>query len=271
VPAIGFGRGKGTIVPRITDGRAPAADDEIALGARTLDEVGRSVGDDVEVQPGDGGRRIRYRIVGRSVMPSISLSENVGVADGATLTLRGLRRVDPGAATTFFFVDVRPGSGPAVAARYDGRFGVLGPQRPREILSFERVRSTPIVLAVILAIMGAAALAHALVLSVRDGRGELAVLKALGFTRAQVSAMVASHATTLALAALAIGLPLGIAAGRLSWDLFVGPYGLDAPPVVPLVVIAMTAVATLVLANIVAAIPARAASGTSPAIVLRTE
>ena len=237
VPAVGIGHGRGTIAPRITDGRPPADDGELALGARTLAALDRSVGDTVEVEQGDGGRRLRYRIVGRSVTPSLSLGENVGVADGAVLTLAGLRRVDPGSTTTFFLVEVRPGTLAAVQHRYGEEFGVLGPQRPREILSFDRVRSTPVLLATLLALMGAAALAHALLLAVRDERRELAVLKTLGFTRGQVSATVAAHATTLVLLALAIGVPLGLAAGRWSWELFIGPLGLDAPSILPVGVV----------------------------------
>jgi hypothetical protein len=271
VTAIGIGRGEGEIAPRITAGRAPVSDDEVALGARTLRTLDRSVGDTVEGRAVDGGRSLRYRIVGRSVLPALSLSENLGVADGATFTLRGMRRLDPGAVTSFFLVDVDRGSIGAMQARYDDDFGVFGPQRPRDILSFDRVRSTPILLAVLLAILGAAALTHALILSVRDGRREIAVLKTLGFTRRQVVQMTASHATTLVLLALSIGVPLGIAAGRWSWELFVAPLGLDAPPVVPIAVVLLTAAGVLALANLVATIPARQAARTPAAIVLRTE
>jgi hypothetical protein len=271
LPALGVAPRRGDLSVRVTDGRPPSRRDEIALGARDLDALGRSVGDTVVATASDGRRRLRYRIVGRTVVPALSLSENVGLADGATLTLAGLRRVDPGVETSFFLVRARPGAIGAIRARYGSRFAVLGPQRPREVVSFDRVRSTPILLAVLLAFMGAAALAHALVLSVRGGRPELAVLKALGFTRRQVSVTVAAHATTLAVLALVIGLPLGLAAGRWVWELFVGPLGLDAPAIVPVARIGVVSVATLVLANLVAAVPARAAARTSPAIVLRTE
>ena len=273
IPALGLSPGRGAIAVRVTEGRAPVEPDEMALGARDLDELGKSVGDTVVVTASDGRERPRYRIVGRTVVPALSQSENVGLADGATLTRAGLRRVDPGATVepSFFLVRVRPGALDAVRDRYGARFQVLGPQRPREILSFDKVRSTPVILAALLALMGAAALAHALVLSVRAGRAELAVLKTLGFTRGQVSATVAAHATTLAVLALVIGLPLGVAAGRWAWELFVGPLGLDAPSVVPVAVVGIVAGATLVLANLVAAVPARSAARTRPAIVLRAE
>jgi hypothetical protein len=271
VPALGVSARRGSLALRVTEGRAPAARDEIALGTRDLDAFGRSVGDTIVARTSDGRRGLRYRIVGRTVVPALSLSENVGLADGAAFTARGLRRVDPGALTSFYLVKVRPGATAAVRERYRTRFEVLGPQQPREILSFDRVRGTPLILAMALALMGAAALGHALVLSVRAGRSEIAVLKTLGFTRGQISTMVAAHATTLAALALLIGLPLGVAAGRWAWDLFVSPLGLDAPAVVPVAVIGIVAGATLTLANLVAAVPSRSAARTHPAIVLRTE
>ena len=205
------------------------------------------------------------------MLPAISLSENVGVAEGVTFTLRGLRRVDPGASTSFILVDVRPGAEVDVVARYGNQLGVSGTQRPREILSYDRVRSTPIVLAVLLALLGAATLTHALVVSVSAGRREIAVLKTLGFTRRQVAVMVASLATTLVGLALVIGVPLGIAAGRWSWELFVGPLGLDAPAVVPIAVVSVVSVGVILFANLIAAVPGRRAARTEPAIVLRSE
>ena len=271
VPALGVSSERGSVAVRVTKGRPPAAPDEVALGARDLDALGRSVGDAIEARTSDGRRRLRYRIVGRTVVPALSLSENVGLADGATFTLRGLRRLDPGAATSFFLVDVRRSATAAVRERYGSQFQVLGPQRPREILSFDSVRSTPIILALLLAIMGMAALAHALVLAVRQGRREIAVLKTLGFTRRQVMAMIASHASTLVLLALAVGVPLGLAAGRWSWDRFASPLGLDAPPVIPAALVGGVAATMLVFANVVAAVPGRRAARTEPAIVLRAE
>jgi hypothetical protein len=69
---------------------------------------------------------------------------------------------------------------------------------------------------------------------------------------------------------VAVGLPLGIAAGRLAWIFFANQLAIEPVPVVsPLVLLAIPAI--IVLANAVAAVPARAAVHTQPAIVLRTE
>src|SRR5439155_25368605 len=54
--AVGVRLGRGTVEPTIVAGRAPRADGEIALGAKTLDRIGASIGDSVHVHPDAGAR-----------------------------------------------------------------------------------------------------------------------------------------------------------------------------------------------------------------------
>ena len=56
---------------------------------------------------------------------------------------------------------------------------------------------------------------HTLITSVQRRRHDLAVLKTLGFVRGQVAATIAWQATTFAVVALCLGLPLGVAAGTV--------------------------------------------------------
>jgi predicted lysophospholipase L1 biosynthesis ABC-type transport system permease subunit len=97
------------------------------------------------------------------------------------------------------------------------------------------------------------------------------VLKTLGFVRRQVAATVAWQATTFAVVALVLGLPLGLAAGRWAWQLTAAALGVDSGPVVPLPAILALVVGTLVAANLVAAGPGRVASRLRPAAALRSE
>jgi ABC-type antimicrobial peptide transport system permease subunit len=108
---------------------------------------------------------------------------------------------------------------------------------------------------------------HTLVTSVRRRRRDLAVLKTLGFTRGQVGATIAWQAITFAVVALAFGLPLGVAVGRWAWQLTADALGVSSAPVVPLAV----AAGAVVAANLVAAVPGRAASRLRPATALRSE
>ena len=54
---------------------------------------------------------------------------------------------------------------------------------------------------------------HLLLVSVARRRTETGLLKVLGFVRRQVGAAVCWQATTIALAGIAAGVPLGVAAG----------------------------------------------------------
>ena len=94
----------------------------------------------------------------------------------------------------------------------------------------------------------------------RRRRRDLAVLKTLGLTRTQVIRMVSWQASALAVAALLAGLPLGVLAGRWSWDLFAGSVGVARQAEVPVPLVLLTVPAALLLANLIAAIPGWAAA-----------
>jgi predicted lysophospholipase L1 biosynthesis ABC-type transport system permease subunit len=106
---------------------------------------------------------------------------------------------------------------------------------------------------------------------VRRRRRDLALLKTLGFTRGQLAAAVAWQSTVVAVVGLVIGVPLGIAAGRWLWILFARGLSAVPDPVVPAASIVLATVATLVLANLVAAVPGRQAARTPAALMLRAE
>jgi ABC-type lipoprotein release transport system permease subunit len=112
--------------------------------------------------------------------------------------------------------------------------------------------------------------AAALVSSVLRRRRDLAVLKALGFSRRELSASVAWQSNAIAVIALLLGVPLGIVGGDLSWRWFAGQLGVPPHPAISGVGLAAVVEVTLVLANVVALIPARLAARTRAAALLRT-
>jgi hypothetical protein len=67
------------------------------------------------------------------------------------------------------------------------------------------------------------------------------------------------------------GVPLGIVLGRWLWDLFAHDIHAVPAPSVPALTVAIIAVSTLILANVVAAIPGRFAARTPTALLLRAE
>jgi ABC-type lipoprotein release transport system permease subunit len=130
---------------------------------------------------------------------------------------------------------------------------------------------TPDFLGGTLAAGAVVALALTLVASVRRRRRDLALLKALGFTRRQIAAAVAWQSSLAVLIGTVLGVPLGVALGRFLWDVFAHEIHVVPAPTVPTVSIALIAVGALVLANVVATLPARAAARTPTALVLRAE
>ena len=269
VPVLGIRPVSGSVLPRVLAGREPRSADEIALGRATLRRLGRGLGDVVPVR-GPGGRR-PLRIVGTLLLPGAS--SDLTMSTGAVLTLDGLQAVAPGGAPRQFLVEYAPEvDRQAADASLRRDFGrtVLRTAVPDEVENLRRVSGLPFLLAALLAILGAATLGHLLVTSVRRRRRDLAVLKTLGFVRRQVSATVAWQATTLAALALLVGLPLGVAAGRWAWLLVNAGLGSAAGPVTPVLVLVAVPI-TVLAANLVAALPARAAAATRPAVVLRSE
>jgi hypothetical protein len=82
---------------------------------------------------------------------------------------------------------------------------------------------------------------------------------------------VASQATTIAAIGLLIGLPLGLAVGRFAWNVFAEDLGVVPETITPVELTALVVPAAILLANLIAALPARSAAHTRPALVLRTE
>jgi hypothetical protein len=287
VPAVGVTTRHGAVLPTLISGRIPTRADEIALGERTAKKLGLSVGDAVTVQ-GNDDSPARLRIVGRVVLPGIGTypgSDKTSLGEGAVVTQAALRTLGPDFHRDDFVVDFRARADPAARARVVANarkaatatssdpedFEVATVRKPSDILSYERVRTTPIVLAIVLALLALATVAHALVTAVRRRRREFAMLETLGFTRRQVSASVAWQATTVAVIALAVGVPLGIMLGRAGWTALANDLGIVPEPIVPVVGILLAVPVVVLLVNLVAYLPGRLASRISPAVVLREE
>jgi FtsX-like permease family len=259
---------KGSSAPTVLDGRAPRAPGEVLLGTKTLDALDLRIGDRVAVR--SGPRAVRLRIVGRAVLPSSKFNK---LSEGAAFSFDDFKRIRPEAAA--YALQARIATGADRDAALD-RLALIfdGPSiavRPTDVGDFGGVEALPLLIIAVFAGAAAAALAHALITSVRRRRRDLAILKTLGFTRNQVVTAVAWQATAVAAIGLLVGLPLGLGIGRFAWNVFAEDLGVVPEAVTPVGLTALVVPATIVLANLIAALPAQTAARTRPALVLRAE
>jgi ABC-type antimicrobial peptide transport system permease subunit len=197
------------------------------------------------------------------------------LGDGALMTFQGLQRVLADAKTNVFLIRFRPGVDRGAQLTKLRRelepVPTRSSGRPRDLEDLADVQSLPAILAIIVALLAAATLAHTLISSVRRRQRELAVLKTLGFRRRQIGLTVVWQTTTLVVIALVIGLPLGLLFGRFAWNLYAENLGAVADSAVPVAAALVAIPVTIVFANLVAAVPAWFAGRIRPAAALRAE
>jgi predicted lysophospholipase L1 biosynthesis ABC-type transport system permease subunit len=226
------------------------------------------------VQIAGAERTLTYRIVGQAVLPS--LSDPQPLADGAVFTARGLARLGAADGGWNLVVRLAPGLSLKEAVRrlrpITGTSGSpITPVVPTEIDRVRRIEGLPTALAGFVAIVALVAVGFALVTAVRRRRRELAVLKTLGFSRRQVRATIAWHASTVAAVGVVIGLPLGLVAGRIVWLVVADELGVATDPTWPVLGIVLLVPAAFLAVNLIAMLPALRAANTRPAVVLRSE
>jgi hypothetical protein len=262
---------RGSIHQRVVRGRVARQVDEITLGGDILGRLHKRIGQTVVVQ--GEAHRATMRIVGQSLQPTAG-DLATQLSGGGSTTFAGFQRLWPGVPALQFAVRDRAGVDPAAARRsLLATFGreVLRPYPGGEVGNLARVDALPYVLAGLLVVLAIGGLGLTLLGSVRSHRRELAVLEAIGFVRRQVMATVAWQATALAVVALIVGVPVGIALGRWSWRLVADNVGSVSPSIVPIVALLLVVPATLIAANALAAGPAWTAGRVRPSEALRVE
>jgi predicted lysophospholipase L1 biosynthesis ABC-type transport system permease subunit len=248
-------------------GRPPATPDEVSLGPQTADALHVGTGDSVKV----GSRTLH--VSGITFVPE---DPHNGYADGAWLTKEGFAIQQPNEADDKFRefrLALAPGVPVAKAKKDLGEVGqhIEPSPVPEAMQDLHNVRVQPLLLGGFLLLLALGAVGHALATAVRRRRHDMAVLRSLGMTRRQSRLTVAAQASVIAVFGLMFGLPLGVAAGRTGWRTLADstPVFYVAPLAVLVLVIAVPA--TLTLANMLAALPARRAARLKVAETLRAE
>ena len=275
--------------PPILSGRSVGSSHEVVVGSRTLSQLHKTVGDRITFGRGADARSLH--IVGTATLPTIGIihgqytSLGVGAMIDMKLVPGYTSNIGPDgggyAGPNVWFIRFRPGVDAKTALvklRHEAGpiasepevLKQLRAQRPAEIVNAAEIGSSPKLLAGALGIAAFASLAFALATSVRRRRIDFAVLKTLGFTRAQLGATVRWQAGSTMLVGLLIGVPAGVVGGGLMWRKFAEQ--LDVVPQVstPFWTIAVIGTVAMIVALVAAAIPARAARQVKPARLLRS-
>ena len=306
VPVLGLATHGGDVEPPTVSGRsladteavgiggtAAAGPDEIEFGLSTLRQLGKHVGDEVEVGTGPTARRLT--IVGVVTLPSIGvmLSDHVSLGRGAMLpestllSIMNLSALNPAPAEAFsalpstVAIDVEPHTNPTTVARqiisalnHEGANGDVY-EVPRvvgaAIVNAGQMGGQPVTLAIALAVAVLMSLSATVVAATRRRRRELAVLKALGLRRRQVRSIVVSQTLTLLVVALLVGIPLGIAAGHWAWATFASSLGVVPVTALPTVAIVIGVLGVLIGGTVLAWVPAFLAASTPTTAALRAE
>ncbi len=198
--------------------------------------------------------------------------ENTDPARGVSMTLETYEELlSPGEGFPELYVRAVADTDLAELAADLGAIGFVATDTPPpSINNLRGVDGIPFALAAFLGLLAVAATAHALLTALRRRRGELAVLKTLGFVRRQIATTVVVHALVFGVVGLVIGMPLGYGIGRQAWRLVANSHGFAADVLVPAwgALLVPGGIAVVLL---VAALPARAAARTPAADLLRAE
>jgi len=260
----------GHIEPRMLVGSAPGTDAEIALGGATARQLGVGIGDEVQVDLGEGPAP--FTVSGLAVMNLGYDSERIG--EGSILTPAGIERAGGELETTFVLVEYAAGVDPDVAyrsLREDWGNTVLRPLRATDVNQLHEVRYLPVGFSLLLAVLAVVTLAFVLALTIRRRRRDLALLRTLGFDGRQLRTSLAAQATTLVLPAVLLGALGGVVVGRVAWSLTATSLGAPEVHVAPVAALVAVVFGALVVSNGIAAVPGRAAARARSAVVLRTE
>lgn len=289
VPLLGE-RPDAAVAPPVLSGHGLERSDQVVLGAVTLAQLHKHIGDSVTLTSGTLPPA-HLRIVGTAAMPTIgsTVPQHTEMGTGALVDYNLIPAADrnpfanPLPGPNDILVRLRPGFPRSVEEQSLARiakatsnvanFGVTltGTLRPAEIVNYRSLGLTPLYLGLGLAAGAVAALALTLVSSVRRRQGDLAVLKTLGFTGGQLASTIAWQSSVAVGLGAVAGVPLGIALGRWLWDLFARNIHAVPVPAVPVAIVVAIAGGALVAANLIAFVPGRLAARTPVASLLHTE
>lgn len=258
----------------VLHGRMPRSPDEVAVGPKLADRMTVHIGDAIRVADSSPAGTREMRVVGEVLFPTFddnSFNDGVAVRPEVIDELA----VSDGFSAVVMTFDDGISLDDAVervgATAPDSVSFYTRPSPPPDVANLKQVRSLPTALAVFLGALALAAVAHALASSVRRRRRDIAIVRAFGFVARDVRRTITTQAGTLMAFGLLAGIPLGLVAGRVAWQLLASSIGVASDPTFPGIAVVALVPAAALAAVLLGGLPARAAARIAAGQALRAE
>ncbi|MEO5838867.1 MAG: FtsX-like permease family protein [Acidimicrobiales bacterium] len=253
--------------PTLRHGRAPAGPDEVAISTQGMKSLHAEIGERIKIETPTGSHELT--VVGEAIFPQL---HNADWGGAASVTEAAVEPLGLAVTATMLLVDVASGRSLEDVRAVIGPDTLVRTPSPPPIVDNLR-EAIPVVrvLAIFIALLGAATLTHTLLTASHRRRRDHGTARAMGLTGRQLTTAFGWHGGTIALVAIAAGLPLGALVGAIAWRLSVRNLGvLDSLHIAPVITvnIAATTAVVAVLGAFAIAINARRAP---LAASLRTE
>lgn len=257
--AFGVPRSSPVAMPLVTDGRWIGADRDVVLERSFARYYGLAPGDRISVATASG--RLPLRVAGVAVTASQERYPE-GQPGAAFLSIEALRRIQPDEARWEYTLGVRlrdPAASSELAARFqrpDGRVFTddWRDQRTQAVEQTRTLRIILVVFGVFLLLASGFVIANQVGARVLGQEREIGVLKTVGLTPGEIAAVFTAQQLAPTIAAVAVGVPLGIVAAPLLLGRPEELLDATGAPLGPVGVI-VVALAVLAVAALVALVP----------------
>ncbi|MEU0139203.1 FtsX-like permease family protein [Streptomyces albidoflavus] len=264
----------------LSDGREPAAAGEVVLAPAPGAEAGARVGDRLALLTAQG--REEVRVVGIATRPGPAEPEGAATAFLTEDALAGLNPApaeadavavfaEPGAAAGTVADAVRAALPDSPLAVHTGTGKESGTAGANRAAALDEVATLLAIMALIGCFVSVFVVSGTFAFSIAQRRRELALLRTVGATPAQVTRMVTAEAAALGAAASAVGCLIGVQGSdgitAVLQHYGMAPADMEVPVSVPVLVISFVIGLAVALAGVLAA--SRRAARVRPAETLR--
>lgn len=261
-------RGPSTLGWTVLEGRTPRGGGEVLLGARLARSLDVDVGDRVRFRSADG-TPVTLAVVGLGTGPDLTDGQFAG---GLLLDTADVARLASTQPYRGALLRIAANANADATRRSLGRdMELVAPERPPDVDNLAQLGRLPELLLAFLVVLGLTVLTNSLIVTARRRRHELDTLRAMGFVRQQVRAVLITASSTAVAIGLVVGTALGLFVGASAWRFTAQSAYVAGDAVVAVVRLSLFGVAALGVGGIVALAAAHAIIRRSPAEGLRAE